>query len=559
SPSTASRCASRSSSRSSARSASPPIPRSRPDSSSSSSRSRSRSPAPESSRWRPCARDERRRRRRGDVQRNAVGGARARECARQRDDRRRSRLDRRHGRVRARPLSRGRRRRGGEPRARVRLEHGHRARVRSLRPPAQRRRLDARRRDRGARRVRGRASAGGRRRAAAPQPRRHAAAVGARRSDAVADRDRVSLPAQARAAHQGVQRVLRGRIPARRAAARGLDHGRRLARPARGDRRRRARGRFVLPLQRGDRLGVPLPPRGLGGVARSRRGRDARLRRVARRADAGREREEPASPPGEAAREALRAAGTLDLPSRPSAPPSARRDPRAVILWFRLALATCVLLLPGMLVARALGRRGAAASSAWSVALVAGALGLTLGLDLGAGAAALPFALRRRPKGDGPAADGAVVLAGAVLGALLWGIEGVVHGDAIFHLGRIRKLDDFGALSLRTVDEFKNGGLHPGYAFPLWHGWLALVARVADVDPTSVVLHESSILAPLALLLAYELGRTIFRSAWLGVATMLAQVALIAFAPGDGGSYTSLELPGTVARQLLVPAARTVF
>src|SRR5581483_3741144 len=265
----------------------------------------------------------------------------------------------------------------------------------------------------------------------APQPRRHAAAVGARRSDAVADRDRVSLPAQARAAHQGVQRVLRGRIPARRAAARGLDHGRRLARPARGDRRRRARGRFVLPLQRGDRLGVPLPPRGLGGVARSRRGRDARLRRVARRADAGREREEPASPPGEAAREALRAAGTLDLPSRPSAPPSARRDPRAVILWFRLALATCVLLLPGMLVARALGRRGAAASSAWSVALVAGALALTfavhgsiwltLGLDLGAGAAALPFALRRRPKGDGPAADGAVVLAGAVLGALLWG------------------------------------------------------------------------------------------------------------------------------------------
>ena len=34
----------------------------------------------------------------------------------------------------------------------------------------------------------------------------------------------------------------------------------------------------------------------------------------------------------------------------------------------------------------------------------------------------------------------------------------------------MRKLDDFGALSLRAVDEFKDGGLHPGYAFPLWHG-----------------------------------------------------------------------------------------
>jgi hypothetical protein len=241
-----------------------------------------------------------------------------------------------------------------------------------------------------------------------------------------------------------------------------------------------------------------------------------------------------------------------------------------VILWLRLALATGVLLLPGALVARALGRRGASASFAWSVALVAGALALTfavhgslwltLGLDLGAGTAALPFAFRRRQVTSCHlGGEWGVVLAGVVLGALLWGIEGVVHGDAIFHLGRVRKLDDFGSLSLRAVDEFKDGGLHPGYAFPLWHGWLALVAKVADVDPTSVVLREPSILAPLALLLAYEFGRAIFRSAWLGLATMLAQVALIAFAPGDGGAYTSLELPGTVARQLLVPAALTVF
>ena len=241
-----------------------------------------------------------------------------------------------------------------------------------------------------------------------------------------------------------------------------------------------------------------------------------------------------------------------------------------MILWLRLAFATGVLLLPGMLVARALGRRGASAAFAWSVALVAGALALTfavhgslwltLGLDLGAGAAAVPFALRRNhvTRWYLPVQWG-VVLTGVVLGALLWGIEGVVHGDAIFHLGRIRKLDDFGSLSLRAVDEFKDGGLHPGYAFPLWHGWLALVAEIAHVDPTSVVLHEPSILAPLALLLAYELGRTVFRSAWLGVAAMLAQVALIAFAPGSGGAYTSLELPGTVARQLLVPAALALF
>ncbi|HLX20799.1 MAG TPA: hypothetical protein VKR23_11675 [Gaiellaceae bacterium] len=239
-----------------------------------------------------------------------------------------------------------------------------------------------------------------------------------------------------------------------------------------------------------------------------------------------------------------------------------------MILWIRLAFATAVILAPGVLVARALGRRGIAAAFAWSVAVVAGALALTfavhgslwltLGLVLGAGAVAVPFA-RRSARGDRLPGAGVVTLAGLALGGALWFIEGVLHGDALFHLGRVRKLDDFGSLSLRAVDEFKDGGLHPGYAFPLWHGWLALVAKVAGVDPSSVVLHEPSLLAPLALLLAYEAGRTVFGSVTLGFAAMVAQVGLIAFAPGDGGAYTTLDGPGTVARQLLVPAAIALF
>ncbi|HWX08796.1 MAG TPA: hypothetical protein VNY33_02365, partial [Gaiellaceae bacterium] len=240
-------------------------------------------------------------------------------------------------------------------------------------------------------------------------------------------------------------------------------------------------------------------------------------------------------------------------------------------LWLRLAAATLVLLLPGRLVARALGRPGASGALAWSCALVAGALAftfavhgsldLTLALVLVAGVVALPFSRRPKPREDARAQRGRalIALAGIGLGIALWSVEGVVHGDALFHLGRMRKLLDFGSLSLRTVDEFKDGGLHPGYAFPLWHGWLALVAKLAGVDPTAVVLHESSILAPLALVLAFEVGRAVFRSAWLALATMLAQVAMIALAPGGGGAYTSLELPGTAARQLFVPAVIALF
>ncbi|MCW2976682.1 MAG: hypothetical protein JWM06_1963 [Actinomycetia bacterium] len=239
-------------------------------------------------------------------------------------------------------------------------------------------------------------------------------------------------------------------------------------------------------------------------------------------------------------------------------------------LWLRLAAATLVLLAPGRLVARALGRTSAAGALAWSCALVAaalaltfavrGSLDLTLALVLAAGAVALAFSVRSPwPHVRSSRGRGVVALAGVALGIALWSVEGIVHGDALFHLGRVRKLDDLGALSLRAVDEFKDGGLHPGYAFPLWHGWLALVAKLGGVDPTSVVLHESSILAPLALVLAFEMGRAVFRSGWLAAGTVLVQGSLIAFAPGGGGAYATLELPGTVARQLLVPAVIALF
>jgi hypothetical protein len=237
-------------------------------------------------------------------------------------------------------------------------------------------------------------------------------------------------------------------------------------------------------------------------------------------------------------------------------------------LYLRLAAATLVVLLPGRLVARALGRRSGAATLAWALAALALALAVTFAvhrsLDLTivllgvAALVALPFALRRVEE---PARVGRAlaIVAGIGFGIALWHVAGIVHGDALFHLGRVRKLDDFGSLSLRTVDEFRDGGLHPGYAFPLWHGFLALVAKLGGVDPTSVVLHEPSVLAPLAFLVALESGLAVFRSAWLGAAVLLASLSLFALAPGHGGSFATLALPGTLARQLLVPAVIAAF
>ena len=232
-------------------------------------------------------------------------------------------------------------------------------------------------------------------------------------------------------------------------------------------------------------------------------------------------------------------------------------------LLVRLALATGILLAPGWLLARALGQRGVAAILAWSFALLFGAMTVTfalgasltlaLGLHLGAGVVAFPFARgARRARVPGWRYVGA---AGVALGLLLWHVAGERGGDGLFHLGRVQKLLAFDELSLDGVGEFADGGLHPGYAFPLWHGFLALVAKLAWAEPAEVVEHLPTVLAPLAVLVAYEAGWALFRAVVPAAAAAAAGIALVAMAPGHGGAYTVLSLPATASRQLLVPAA----
>jgi hypothetical protein len=238
----------------------------------------------------------------------------------------------------------------------------------------------------------------------------------------------------------------------------------------------------------------------------------------------------------------------------------------SIALYLRLALATALVLAPGWLLARALGIRGVAASLSWALALLFVVLATTfaLGASLTTAAALLAIAglaalaaLLVGKRHASPPAPGRwwAAGAGAVLGVALWRVAGQVQGDGFFHLGRVQKLLALDALSLDGVSEFADGSLHPGYAFPLWHGFVALVAKLAGTEPEQVVLHLPSILAPLAVVVAYEVGWALFRRVWAAGASAGAQVALVCFAPGHGGAFTSLALPATSARQLLVPAA----
>jgi hypothetical protein len=235
-----------------------------------------------------------------------------------------------------------------------------------------------------------------------------------------------------------------------------------------------------------------------------------------------------------------------------------------VWLYLRLVLAVAVVLAPGWLIARALGVRGLAATVAWALAalftalgvtfVVRGSLGLTLALLVVVSLVALRPALRR-PWPAPSHGTGAVAAAGAVLGILLWRVAGEIGGDGVFHMARARKLLELGDLSLHRVGEFADGSLHPGYAFPLWHGFIALVAKVAGADPAEVVLHLPSVLMPLVAVVGFEAARTLFRRSVPAAAATAAGIAIIGMAPSHGGALTSLALPATSSRQLLVPAA----
>jgi hypothetical protein len=247
-----------------------------------------------------------------------------------------------------------------------------------------------------------------------------------------------------------------------------------------------------------------------------------------------------------------------------------------VIDYLRLAFGTIVVLLPGFAVARALGQRSVSAVFAWALgaAFVAWAVVFTVHSNIRLAAlvllaitvGALAFGRRARTRFGSFRADGTllrsprwVIVGGIVLGWFLWHVSEVVVGDGLFHEARVRKLVSFGDLHLRTVDEFKDGGLHPGYAFPLWHGFLALIAWFSGLDPEVVVRHSPSLLAPIACAVLWEAGVAVFGTRLGGVSVLVASLALFCFGPGHGGSFDVLALPATSTRQMMVPAAIALF
>lgn len=242
------------------------------------------------------------------------------------------------------------------------------------------------------------------------------------------------------------------------------------------------------------------------------------------------------------------------------------------------AAAVCVLLIPGALLLRAIAwpaSPGIALAGSFALSLAIDAFGLAIvfaaggsillmGIVIGSVSVvvAVPAALRngmRRVEPSERRALTAVFASGVLYSAVVWWAAGPVNADGFFHLGRARKLAELDVLKgLSSVDEFKDGGLHPGYAFPLWHGVDALVARLAGVDVAEVLVYLPSILVPLALLLAYAAGNAVFRSPFGGVALAAVQAAGFGLVRhgdlGGTGFFETTTQPQAASDLLLVPA-----
>ena len=209
-----------------------------------------------------------------------------------------------------------------------------------------------------------------------------------------------------------------------------------------------------------------------------------------------------------------------------------------------------------------------AASLAWSLVLLGvalaltfaagGSLTLTLVLLAAFTLAGLLLSLRQPEPRFGRtdlAAFAGVALGALPLAAGAWYVHRTAVGDSLFHVGYTRKLEELPALdSLEAVGQLSDGGLHPGYAFPLWHGALAAVTRLSGVDAGLAVLRLGPLLTVLSALIAYGLGVALFRRWAGGVALAAAFLGLVALGTGRFGLLEALSDPEGAARGLLVPA-----
>jgi hypothetical protein len=244
----------------------------------------------------------------------------------------------------------------------------------------------------------------------------------------------------------------------------------------------------------------------------------------------------------------------------------------ALAVW---AAAGLVGLAPGWFLLRAmsaereLGRAGAAPAAAalslavWAPPLaLAYAFGLTLTVVLAAVIAATAglVALVRAPPaipraGLGEQAAGAVSV--AAFAYVSWRISTPVVGDALFHVGLMRKLTDASGLSFAAVSPFLHGPPNAGYAFPLLHAAFAGIGRLAGTDPVTTFRYLQPACAALAITAAYALAHAL--TGWRAAGYLAAALTAWDLFSLINGLVMQINQPPPFTLWVLTPAALLLF
>jgi hypothetical protein len=143
----------------------------------------------------------------------------------------------------------------------------------------------------------------------------------------------------------------------------------------------------------------------------------------------------------------------------------------------------------------------------------------------------------------------------AGLALLLWLGSWNNVGDAVEHIARMRKITDLSppAHHLDQLGLLPPGtGLHPGYAFPLWHATGAVIVWITGLEETTMFRFWPAALVPFVALAIYRAGRSMFGCREAGIATFIAYLGLFAF-PAGVYYFSLISYPGNISIFLFWP------
>ena len=140
---------------------------------------------------------------------------------------------------------------------------------------------------------------------------------------------------------------------------------------------------------------------------------------------------------------------------------------------------------------------------------------------------------------------------------LTWRLSTGVVGDALFHVGRMRKIERVDGLSLTSISSFQDGAPHAGYAFPLLHAAWAAVARVAGVDAATAFVQLAPLCGLAAILGIYAMTQRL--TGWRLAGYLAAAVVAWDMCTLINGLIMQINQPPPFAFYVLAPAAVLLF